>query len=107
VECECPSGYELSEDESHCQDINECEIYGNGGDENDGDDSDDYYEEEKKNQPRATFCSHTCTNLIGKRHTVECEIIATKTLPNRKNVGNVVTPNSSVLFKSFTNSLLF
>ena len=63
VECECPQGYELSEDESHCQDINECESYENASDEND-DDSDDYYEE-KRSQPHATFCSHSCTNLIG------------------------------------------
>lgn len=63
VECECPSGYELSEDESHCHDINECEIYENGSDE---DDSDDYYED-RRSQLRASFCSHTCTNLIGKR----------------------------------------
>lgn len=62
-ECECPSGFELSEDESHCQDINECELYDNESGEND-EDSDDYYED-KKNQPKATFCSHTCTNLIG------------------------------------------
>ena len=60
VECECPQGYELSEDETHCQDINECELYDNENDE----DSDDYFEDQKS-QPQATFCSHTCTNLIG------------------------------------------
>lgn len=63
VECECPQGYELSEDETFCQDINECELYNSSG-ENDDEDSDDYYEE-RKSQPKATFCSHTCTNLIG------------------------------------------
>lgn len=53
----------MSEDESFCQDINECEIY-----ENDDDDEEDENDERNKNgnHPRATFCSHTCTNLIGQ-----------------------------------------
>ncbi|KAG5677774.1 hypothetical protein PVAND_007505 [Polypedilum vanderplanki] len=55
VECDCPYGYELSEDESHCQDVNECEIYNNNSDD----------ESEDEDAPRATFCSHTCINLIG------------------------------------------
>lgn len=67
VECECPQGYEVSEDESHCQDINECETYENGSEENEDEDSDDYYEDRKsQQQTRVSFCSHTCTNLIGK-----------------------------------------
>lgn len=45
----------MSDDESFCQDVNECEIYDN--------DDDDEVEEEA--EPRASFCSHTCTNLIG------------------------------------------
>jgi hypothetical protein len=48
----------LSDDESFCQDINECETYDNDDDEEDDD-------EEEENMPKATFCSHTCTNLIG------------------------------------------
>ncbi|XP_070502012.1 fibrillin-2-like [Chironomus tepperi] len=60
VECDCPQGYELSEDENFCQDINECEIYENDDEEDENDDRD-----ENGNYPRATFCSHTCTNLVG------------------------------------------
>lgn len=56
VECHCPNGYELSDDESFCQDINECDIYDN---------DDDEENEEVESGARATFCSHTCTNLIG------------------------------------------
>ena len=59
VECYCPYGYDLSDDESFCQDVNECEIYGNDDEDGEGDG------EEEENVPRATFCSHTCTNLIG------------------------------------------
>lgn len=55
-ECHCPYGYELSEDESSCQDINECELY---------DDEDEEGEDGEENGPKATFCSHTCTNIIG------------------------------------------
>lgn len=62
VECNCPYGYELSDDEKSCQDINECEIYDND-DEEGGSEGED--EPDEDNSPRATFCSHTCTNLIG------------------------------------------
>lgn len=55
VECRCPYGYELSDDESSCQDINECEIYDNYDDE----------QAEEEEAAKATYCSHTCTNLIG------------------------------------------
>ncbi|CRK94788.1 CLUMA_CG008282, isoform A [Clunio marinus] len=62
VECYCPYGYDLSEDESFCEDINECEIYDNDyEDESNNDDGDDV----PIARPKATFCSHTCTNLIG------------------------------------------
>lgn len=62
VVCYCPYGYELTEDETGCQDVNECEIYGE--EENSDDDDDDG--ESRNQQPKATFCSHSCTNLIGK-----------------------------------------
>lgn len=51
----------MSEDESFCQDINECEIFENDDEEDENDERN-----ENGNQPRATFCSHTCTNLIGQ-----------------------------------------
>lgn len=51
----------MSDDESSCQDINECEIY-------DNDDDEDGEEEDEENSPKATFCSHTCSNLIGLFH---------------------------------------
>jgi len=41
---------------TNLQDINECELY------DDGEEDDD---EEAENVPKATFCSHTCSNLIG------------------------------------------
>lgn len=59
MECFCPYGYESSDDESFCQDINECEIYDNDDDEEAEEDG------ERENLPKTTFCSHTCTNLIG------------------------------------------
>lgn len=49
--CHCPYGFELSDDESACQDVNECDEYDE--------------EDEDGNASGATFCSHTCTNLIG------------------------------------------
>lgn len=57
VECICPYGYELSDDESFCQDVNECEIYDN--------DDEDEHETDEENEAKVSFCSHTCTNLIG------------------------------------------
>jgi Complement Clr-like EGF-like len=61
VVCYCPYGYELTDDESSCQDINECEIYGN-----DDEDDETGGETEDENAHRAAFCTHSCTNLIGK-----------------------------------------
>jgi hypothetical protein len=40
--------------------VNECEIYGNDDDETGGSDVDE------ESSPKASFCSHSCTNLIGK-----------------------------------------
>lgn len=65
VVCYCPYGYELTEDETGCQDVNECEVYGSSSE--DLDDEDGSKDPDSRNHhPRVTFCSHSCTNLIGK-----------------------------------------
>lgn len=53
LECTCIDGYELSDDGSFCQDIDECEAYSN--DDEDSEESQQY-----------SFCSHKCTNTIGE-----------------------------------------
>lgn len=55
LECTCVDGYELSDDGSFCQDINECEAY--GSEDEDSDESQQY-----------SFCSHTCANTIGEEN---------------------------------------
>ena len=53
-DCTCPSGYELSDDEKNCQDVNECEVY-----------DDDETDNESSEKHKSSICSHECTNLVG------------------------------------------
>ncbi|XP_055688517.1 fibrillin-1 isoform X2 [Lutzomyia longipalpis] len=46
-ECYCPPGYEMGADEKTCNDINECEIYGQGS------------------EGSSVLCSHLCENTPG------------------------------------------
>lgn len=66
VVCYCPYGYELTDDETSCQDVNECEIYGSNDDDEEDEAGGDDDGENRNHHPSATFCSHSCTNLIGK-----------------------------------------